>query len=61
LSDFDLWHYVLNYWYLPESEAEGEEFELELKQYGLSKGSLYEYCLPQRRKERQVYFLFVFL
>ena len=19
LSDFDLWHYVLNYWYLPET------------------------------------------
>ena len=36
LSDFDLWHYVLNYWYLPESEAEGEEFEVELKRHGLS-------------------------
>jgi len=36
LSDFDLWHYVLNYWYLPESEAEGEAFEVELKRHGLS-------------------------
>ena len=24
LSDFDLWHYVLNYWYLPKSEKAGE-------------------------------------
>lgn len=36
LSDFELWHYVLNYWYLPESEAEGEAFEAELAKVGLS-------------------------
>jgi hypothetical protein len=36
LSDFDLWHYVLNYWYLPESEAEGKEFEAELERHELS-------------------------
>lgn len=30
LSDFDLWHFVLNYWYLPESEVEGDEFEARL-------------------------------
>ena len=36
LSDFDLWHYVLNYWYLPESEADGEAFEAELERRGLS-------------------------
>jgi hypothetical protein len=36
LSDFELWHYVLNYWYLPESLAEGEAFELQLERQGLS-------------------------
>ena len=36
LSDFDLWHYVLNYWYLPESESDGEDFEAELATFGLS-------------------------
>lgn len=30
LSDFDLWHYVLNYWYLPESVSDAEVFEREL-------------------------------
>ncbi len=36
LSDFDLWHYVLNYWYLPESERAGDEFEKKLAKEGLS-------------------------
>jgi hypothetical protein len=36
LSDFELWHYVLNYWYLPESEADGEAFEAEIEREGLS-------------------------
>lgn len=36
LSDFDLWHYVLNYWYLPTTEKEGEDFEAEVKRHGLS-------------------------
>jgi hypothetical protein len=36
LSDFELWHYVLNYWYLPESIADGEKFEAELESSGLS-------------------------
>ena len=36
LSDFDLWHYVLNYWYLPESEKIGEAFEKKLAEEGLS-------------------------
>ncbi len=30
LSDFCLWHHVLNYWYLPGSEQEGLAFEQEL-------------------------------
>lgn len=36
LSDFQLWHYVLSYWYLPETEEEGDRFEAELKERGLS-------------------------
>ncbi len=36
LSDFDLWHYVLNYWYLPSSESDGKAFERKLAQAGLS-------------------------
>lgn len=30
LSDFDLWHFVLNYWYLPATVADGERFEAAL-------------------------------
>ncbi len=26
MSDFELWHYVLNYWYLPSSERDAERF-----------------------------------
>ena len=36
LSDFDLWHYVLNYWYLPRTVADGEAFEAELSEHNLS-------------------------
>jgi len=35
-SDFDLWHYVLNYWYLPTTLSDGEQFEALLSQQGLS-------------------------
>jgi hypothetical protein len=34
LSDFDLWHFVLSYGYLPASEADGERFEAELMEKG---------------------------
>jgi hypothetical protein len=34
LSDFDLFHYVLNYWYLPENEKDEENFENEYKSHG---------------------------
>src|SRR5437016_2513700 len=30
LSDFDLWHFPLNYWYLPASEQDDKAFEEEL-------------------------------
>jgi hypothetical protein len=36
LSDFDLWHYVLNYCYLPTSERDGNAFEKKLAGVGLS-------------------------
>jgi len=36
LSDFELWHYVLNYWYLPESMADGERFDADIEKQGLS-------------------------
>ncbi len=36
LSDFELWHYALNYWYLPESLADGTRFEQQLTRQGLS-------------------------
>lgn len=29
LSDFELWHYVLNNWYIPHSEADAQQFEAE--------------------------------
>lgn len=36
LSDFELWHHALNYYYLPESEEEGEAFDAELERNGLN-------------------------
>ena len=38
LSDFDLYHHVLNYWYLPLSEADDNEFEKNYKRLGLKWG-----------------------
>ncbi|MDQ5823417.1 MAG: DUF3841 domain-containing protein [Chloroflexota bacterium] len=35
LSDFDLWHYVINYWYIHRREAEDTAFEHLLKARGL--------------------------
>ena len=32
LSDFDLWHFVLNNWYLPNDEADADAFELDCRQ-----------------------------
>lgn len=31
LSDFESWHYVLNYWYLSETEKESDDFGQECK------------------------------
>lgn len=35
LSDFDLWHYALNYWYLSANEADDQAFAAELAAQGL--------------------------
>lgn len=34
LSDFELFHYVLNYWYLPIDEKDDENFEREYMDHG---------------------------
>jgi hypothetical protein len=34
LSDFELWHYPLNYWYLPVSEEEGNRFDSKIESEG---------------------------
>ena len=36
LSDFELWHYVLNGWYLPASLADGERFDALLASKGFA-------------------------
>jgi hypothetical protein len=36
LSDFELWHFVLNYWYLPSSLQDIGRFEEELRKINLS-------------------------
>ena len=35
LSDFDLWHYVLNYFYLPSSQRDAQKFDARIKKAGL--------------------------
>ena len=34
LSDFELWHYVLNYWYLPHSHVDAIRFDTVLASLG---------------------------
>ena len=46
LSDFELWHYVLNYWYLSASMAEGEAFDARLEEKGFLMTS--EHPLPDQ-------------
>ena len=35
LSDFNLWHFALNYWYISKSEKDCDAFEAELDRRGL--------------------------
>jgi hypothetical protein len=55
LSDFDLWHYVLSYWYLPRSEKEGDEFEDKLTCAGVSLlGCTHQKPLAHAKLRREV-------
>lgn len=45
LSDFELWHFVLNYGYLAESEKDDEEFQQKLFDGGLSPQD-FKHCSP---------------
>ncbi len=36
LSDFRLWHYCMNYWFLPASKAEDKRFNKELRNNALN-------------------------
>lgn len=36
LSDYDDWHFALNYWYLGINEADSDAFDEELKRHGIS-------------------------
>ena len=35
-SDFEAWHFALNYWYLPKDHADGRRFEAQLRRRGLN-------------------------
>ena len=50
LSDFDLWHYVLNYWYLPMSEADDARFQMKLSKASLS-SSRFDHLRPIPRAQ----------
>jgi hypothetical protein len=55
LSDFDLWHYVLNYSYLPESEEAGEAFEKKLAKAGFSFCKCdHQHPLPHAQYRREI-------
>ena len=55
LSDFDLWHYVLNYWYLPETTKVGKAFEKKLAEAGLSFYKCdHQHPLPHARFRREI-------
>jgi len=55
LSDFELWHYVLNYGYLPRTEKEDEAFEKELTAAGLSlTGCSLRNPLPHARYRQKI-------
>lgn len=55
LSDFELWHYVLNYWYLPKTFAEGDAFEAKLEAAGLSTyRHSHEDPIPRAKYRREV-------
>ena len=55
LCDFELWHYVLNYWYLPKTEKEGKTFKRTLTRADLSLvGCSHEHPLSHAGFRREV-------
>ena len=45
LSDFDLFHYVLNYWYLAKDEDDDKTFELEYRSLGFEFNDLQNFSI----------------
>lgn len=61
LSDFELWHYPLNRWYLPRSEEDERGFETELQTGGWGKAQFDEFPQYfQRRAEKSWISIFDF-
>ena len=55
LSDFELWHFVLNYGYLPRTQEEGEAFEKELTAAGVSlMGCSFRNPLPHSQYRQKI-------
>ena len=48
LSDFDLFHYVLNYWYLAKDEDDDKAFELEYRSLGIEFKDLQNFNIKNR-------------
>ena len=45
-SDFEAWHFALNYWYLPKDHADGRRFEAQLRRRGL------DFCRTKPLRDR---------
>ena len=50
LSDYDLWHFVLNYWHVSDDEKESEEFDRLLEIYNIEFVDKEKYTPEIRRK-----------
>ncbi len=51
LSDFDLFHYVLNYWYLPIDEQDDNKFEDEYKSLGFTWHDLQDFNIQSQEMD----------
>lgn len=51
LSDFDLFHYVLNYWYLPINEQDDKFFEEEYKSLGFNWYDLQDFKIQSKEMD----------
>jgi hypothetical protein len=52
LSDFHLFHYVLNYWYLPIDEKDSNEFENEYTRLGFAYSDLSNFEIQNQEMKR---------